>query len=545
MAPLDRDIAQCRAMVIDPNPTSRSILTAQLRDFGVGTVTQCGRIEDARKQLEARPFDVVLCEHSFSATGYSGQNLLDDLRRSQLLPLSTVFIIVTGEASYTLVADAAESALDSYLLKPHTATALGERLMQARKRKKSLADIFNAIEANEFEQAAALCAQRFMQRGPYWLYAARIGSELLLRVGKHHEARQMYEAVQQTGAIPWAKLGIARSQLDAGQNGPAMRTLESLIGDHPSFADAYDVMGRVQVEQGDLQQALETYRRASALTPGSISRLQKQGMLAFYLGDHDEAARTLERAATAGLSSKMFDFQTLVLLAFTRFHQRDAKGLQRCRDNLRGALEKAPQSHRLQRFAAVVEVFHLMLQKQVGAVVAAVKDIVRDLREPSLDVEAACNILSLLSELTAAELKLDAADDWVDALALRFASAKGLAELLARTASGHPPHAQRVRDAQLRINEMAEQAVTHTLAGDHRTAVQMLVAQGERTLNSKLIEMARMTLQRHEGRIADAGPLQQQVDALRQRFGAAALPALGQVGTRQAGALSLRESSSV
>lgn len=532
-------------MVIDPNPTSRSILTAQLRDFGVGTVTQCGRIEDARKQLEARPFDVVLCEHSFSATGYSGQNLLDDLRRSQLLPLSTVFIIVTGEASYTLVADAAESALDSYLLKPHTATALGERLMQARKRKKSLADIFNAIEANEFEQAAALCAQRFMQRGPYWLYAARIGSELLLRVGKHHEARQMYEAVQQTGAIPWAKLGIARSQLDAGQNGPAMRTLESLIGDHPSFADAYDVMGRVQVEQGDLQQALETYRRASALTPGSISRLQKQGMLAFYLGDHDEAARTLERAATAGLSSKMFDFQTLVLLAFTRFHQRDAKGLQRCRDNLRGALEKAPQSRRLQRFAAVVEVFHLMLQKQVGAVVAAVKDIVRDLREPSLDVEAACNILSLLSELTAAELRLDGADDWVDALALRFASAKGLAELLARTASGHPPHAQRVRDAQLRINEMAEQAVTHTLAGNHRTAVQMLVAQGERTLNSKLIEMARMTLQRHEGRIADAGPLQQQVDALRQRFGGAALPALGQVGTRQAGALSLRESSSV
>src|SRR6185436_9362824 len=198
MAPLDRDIAQCRAMVIDPNPTSRSILSAQLRDFGVGTVAQCGRIEDARKQLEVRPFDVVLCEHSFSATGYAGQNLLDDLRRNQLLPLSTVFIIVTSEASYTLVADAAESALDSYLLKPHTATALGERLMQARKRKKSLADIFNAIEANEFEQAAALCAQRFMQRGPYWLYAARIGSELLLRVGKHHEARQMYEAVQQT-----------------------------------------------------------------------------------------------------------------------------------------------------------------------------------------------------------------------------------------------------------------------------------------------------------------------------------------------------------
>ena len=522
-------------MVIDPNPTSRSILSAQLRDFGVGTVTQCGRIEDARKQLEARPFDVVLCEHSFSSTGYSGQNLLDDLRRNQLLPLSTVFIIVTSEASYTLVADAAESALDSYLLKPHTATSLGERLMQARRRKKSLGAIFEAIEAGDFEQAAALCAARFEQRGPYWLYAARIGCELLLRVGRHNEARSMYETVQKTGAIPWAKLGIARAQMDAGQTGPAMRTLESLIGEHPSFVDAYDVMGRVQMEQGDLQHALDTYRRASALTPGSITRLQKHGMLAFYMNDRDEAARMLERAATVGISSKMFDYQTLVLLAFTRFHQRDSKGLQRCLDNLNHALEKAPKSRRLQRFASIVSVFHLMLQKQVAAVVAAVREIVRELRDPSLDVEAACNILSLLSQLTAAELNLDGADDWVDALALRFASAKGLAELLARTASSHPPYAQRVRDAQQRINEMAEQAVSHALSGEHRASVQLLIAHGERTLNGKLIEMARMSLQRHHDKIADAEALQQSADALRQKFGGNALPGLGQVGGRQAG----------
>jgi hypothetical protein len=156
-------------------------------------------------------------------------------------------------------------------------------------------------------------------------------------------------------------------------------------------------------------------------------------------------------------------------------------------------------------------------------------------------MEAACNVLSMLSQLTAAELNLDGADDWVDALALRFASAKGLAELLARTASSHPPHAQRVRDAQQRINEMAEQAVSHTLAGDHRGAVQLLLAHGERTLNGKLIEMARMTLQRHHEKIADGGPLQERVEALRSRYGGSVVPGLGQAAGRQAGALTLRE----
>ena len=121
-------------MVIDGNPTSRAILVGQLRDFGVGTVVQCSRLADARRQLEYRAFDMVLCELHFGGDAHSsGQVLLDDLRRNQLLPFSTVFIMVTGEATYAKVAEAAESALDGYLLKPHSAGQLGDRLSAARK----------------------------------------------------------------------------------------------------------------------------------------------------------------------------------------------------------------------------------------------------------------------------------------------------------------------------------------------------------------------------------------------------------------------------
>lgn len=541
---LDRDIADCRALVIDGNPTSRSILTAQLRDFGVGTVVQCGRIHDARKQLELRPFDVVLCEHRFDNedAGYTAQNLLDDLRRSQLLPFSTVFIIVTGEASYAMVADAAESALDSYLLKPHTATSLGERLMQSRRRKKVLGDIFGAIEAQDYELATRLCLQRFSSRAAYWLYAARIGSELLLRQGHHAQARQLCEAVLETGALPWARLGIARAQIDGNQPLHALRTLESLIGDHPTNVDAYDVMGRVQVEQGSLGEALETYRKASGLTPGSITRLQKHGMLAFYQGDREESARLLERAVTLGISSKMFDYQSLVLLAFSRFHQRDSKGLQRCLENLQHALGRAPQSGRLQRFVSVVTVFSLMLQKQVAAVVAEVRKLFGTLDDPRLDIEAACNLLALLSQLTAGELVLDGSEDWVDALGLRFASSKGLTELLVGAAGAHPPFGERVREAHTRIGDMAEQAVTHTVQGNHRAAVQTLIAHAERTFNLKLIDMARMTLQRHGAKVDDAQALSARADSLRARYApGAGAAAIGQASGRQPGALSLRE----
>ena len=110
---------------------------------------------------------ITCCATSFfGESNYSGQTLPDDLRRALLLPFSTVFFMVTAEASYAAVADAAESALDGYLLKPFTPSALFERLSLARLRKIHLKPIFDAIEAEDFEQAAALCVERFEARKP-------------------------------------------------------------------------------------------------------------------------------------------------------------------------------------------------------------------------------------------------------------------------------------------------------------------------------------------------------------------------------------------
>ena len=38
------ELADTRALVIEGNPSMRSILVAQMKDFGVGAVAQCGRI---------------------------------------------------------------------------------------------------------------------------------------------------------------------------------------------------------------------------------------------------------------------------------------------------------------------------------------------------------------------------------------------------------------------------------------------------------------------------------------------------------------------
>lgn len=536
----DDDLSSSSALVVDSNPTSRSVLVSQLRDFGMGTVVQCARLVDARRQLEYRKFDVVLCEHHFSGETMSGQDLLDDLRRNQLLPFSTVFIMVTGEATYAKVAEAAESALDGYLLKPHKANQLGERLRQARIRKVSLQEIFSAIEAEEFERAATLCMARFESRGLFWLYAARVGAELMLRTGKPTQAQTLYAAVVAAKTLPWAKLGVARSQLDDGQVAKATSTLANLISEDPTYTDAYDVMGRAQFEIGKFEEALATYRMACELTPASITRRQNLGMLTYYSGEHQEAEKLLDRTTRLGLDSKTYDAQTLVLLAFLRLESGDRKGLQRCRDDFLRLIERNPDSQRHQRLAGIVEALHLIQQHQYAPAVDAVRALCKQVKEPSFDFESASNLLALMAQLASKAIQLNEVDTVVDTMGMRYCNNRAMTELLAGSASAYAPYADRIRTASAKILKINEQAIQLSMGGDPKAAVKNLIFHSNATLNGKLIENAFLVLNRYAAKIAEAESMREIIQDMRTRYaGGNNRPALGGQ-QRQAGGLTLR-----
>jgi len=98
---VDRDAPKGLALVIDANPMSRSLLADHLRSFGFGTVKTAQRMAEAREMLEHRRFDIVVCDDEIRPGGESGQDLLDELRREHLLPYTTVFVMVTSEATVT------------------------------------------------------------------------------------------------------------------------------------------------------------------------------------------------------------------------------------------------------------------------------------------------------------------------------------------------------------------------------------------------------------------------------------------------------------
>ena len=536
---LDEGIQNAKALIIDGNTSSRSLLAAQLRDLGVGQVRMVGRVKEARLILEHQSYDIVLCDAQIDGADSGGQDLLDELRRVGLLPYATVFVMMTNEATYARVAEAAEAALDAYLIKPHTSASLAERLTSARHRKRVLKDIFDAIERQDFETGAKLCLQRFESRARYWLYAARIGAELLLRLGKYAEAQQMYEAIVAAKTVPWAKLGVARAQLAGGSQASARRTLEDLVGELPGYADSHDLLGHLQMEQGDLAQALQTYQTATTLTPGCLLRLQRCGSLAYYAGQREQAMELLERATAQGLRSKLFDMLSLMLVGFMRFDRGERKALNYAFDALNAAIWRLPPSKRLQRFERAFAALQALMDRQLPQAQAIAQELDGQADQGDFDLEAATLLVALWMRLVRQGLPWDVARPALERLGLRYCTSKASTEVLVASTDGDEQAEPLLRDCHQRIFGIAETAVRHSIRSNAVAAVELLLQQGESTRNAKLIDMAALVLKRHAAKFDDPAHYEQQALTLQERY---VLPMgwRGLLRGRDSGAVALR-----
>lgn len=513
---------QSRALIVDSYATARSVLAAQLRALGIEQVTQCGRASDVRLHMATRSYDVLVCEHSLS-DGTLGQDLIDELRRGGQLGLGTVVLMVSSLSSYHVVAQVAESALDGFIIKPYSVGDLEDRVLRAFVRKESLRDMLDALDEKRYADSLQLCEARFQARGPHWTSAARIGAELAIRQGQMALATAMFDAVIGDRAVPWAKLGIARVLEATDRRAEALSTVEGLLSSEPTYADAYDVMGRIHAEQGQFGAAINAYRQAAKITPHSVLRAQKYGILSHYAGDQEEALVALERAVAVGLASPQFDHQALLLLTVCRYRTGDADGLKTCREHLDAAIAnpaiEGPRRDRLVRMGLLAQGFEVLLGGDAQSAIERAGDIAADLMTPPFDAEAATNLLALVSAATAAGGRMPEAAGWVREAGLRFCVSKHATELLMKACDGAPEHAELLRQAHVEISEATRNALSAGLAGRHREAAETLLDWAERTLNAKLLEVAEATMARYKDRIDGIDALSLRCEALKERNG--------------------------
>jgi DNA-binding response OmpR family regulator len=314
------DLERLSVLVIEATQSMRGQLRTMLDSFGLTGVQFAPSAGMAIRKLRERRYELILCEYNLGE-GQDGQHLLEDLRSREIIPLDTLFIMITGERNYERVVSAAELAPNDYILKPLTPDTLSTRLHRALEKREALLPAYRLIEAGDTLEAIDECARRETEFPRLRVDFMRLRAELQSGLGHPDEAERIYREILALRAVPWARLGLAKTLFVRKQYQAAEDILNALVAENSHFIDAYDWLARIREESGRLDAARDVLASAVALSPHRLGRLRHLGNVALAVGDNETAERTLAEVVRKGKYSDFRDPEDHVRLVRAQLGQ--------------------------------------------------------------------------------------------------------------------------------------------------------------------------------------------------------------------------------
>ena len=294
---LQQTLTKKRVLIVDRYAPARDSLRLMLTALGITAVHGAGNSVEVIRQIKSNRFDIILSDFVLD-DGRDGQQLLEELRHAHLIPLATVYLIITSERGHSNVVALAELAPDDYLIKPFTADQLQIRLVKAIYKKHVLRKIYEQIERGSLQEAIAAC-DRVIQQQPVFMYdALRFKGELLHTLGLTREAEAVFRSVLEGRVVPWAKMGLAVALRDRGALDEAEHLAEQVTLEAPEYLSAYDFLASVHEAQGNLRLAQQALQRAADASPLNTVRQRLVG---------DTAARNKDLLAAEKAYGKVIE----------------------------------------------------------------------------------------------------------------------------------------------------------------------------------------------------------------------------------------------
>lgn len=299
------DLSKFNGLLIDDIPEMRSAVRIQLADCGLERCDAARNIKEAVDKLSVNRYDLIICDYNLGQ-GADGQQLLELVRRRKILPLTSVFLMITGETGYEQVSTAAEYSPDDYLIKPFTSSTLQARLERAIDKKQALQPVYKHLgEHGDKEKALAECDAVLAKNPRYALELLRMKGELLLGMQRIDEAMALYQTVLAQRATPWASVGNARALAARGDDAEAVQELRKVLVAYPNYLAAYDSLAAL-VGKEDRPAAQAIVEQALKVAP-STQRQRQLGTLALDNKDFTRAEeafrRTVEKDRTGFFKS--------------------------------------------------------------------------------------------------------------------------------------------------------------------------------------------------------------------------------------------------
>lgn len=286
-------------LIVDDFVGIRQLLRESLRSLGARNIDQASSGGEAMGLLGKLRYDVVLCDYNLGE-GKNGQQVLEEARVRQLLLPSSVFVMVSAEKTVESVMGAAEHQPDAYLVKPITEGVLLTRLNRVWRRKQIFRPIDQAFAEKDYLRAARLCDEQIAANRVHVIELLRMKARMLERSGQPARAREVYEQVLAQREYHWARAGLGKIRLADGDFEQARQMFQTVIAENRHYIDAYDQLARAYQGMGQHEEAAAVLERAAKLSPNSVPRQRNLGQAALRLGNVPMAEKAFRKCLVIG-----------------------------------------------------------------------------------------------------------------------------------------------------------------------------------------------------------------------------------------------------
>ncbi|WP_144011240.1 response regulator [Marinomonas posidonica] len=289
------DLSKKRVLIIEDIGEMRIMLKSLMSSLGYSKIDVEYSGQMAIKRILEKHYDVILSDFNLGGS-VDGQQILETSRKNYAQDHSTIFIMITADTAYESVVSVLEYQPDSYLVKPFPPAAFFRRLEKVQKQKKIFEGINTARKLNEHEKMEAQ-AKAIMADYPHFAnQCLKIIGESLYARGRYKDAKSHYMLIIQNHKnLAWAHFGIAQCEMKLGAVGAAIDKLEQTVELSRHFLSAYDLLAEAHEEQGNLEKAQSTIKRALEVSPRSNERCLRLAELSVKITDWETAEHAYSR----------------------------------------------------------------------------------------------------------------------------------------------------------------------------------------------------------------------------------------------------------
>ncbi|MHB9099280.1 MAG: response regulator, partial [Syntrophales bacterium] len=265
----EREKARRRFLVVDDMVSMRRTIRNMLRQLGYENVVDADDGIDAWKKLVAERFDVAIVD--WNMPNMNGITLLKKTRQEERLA-DIPFIMVTAEVDEATIAEAAETEVDAYIIKPFVAKVLEEKIEQVLERKKNPSPIETHLKL----------AYVYTNAGQYNKATSELKTALIIQPSSPRVFTAFGDLYRQRGMLDDAEKAYKKALL-----------LE------PKFMKAHDGLAGVLMKKGDANRLIAAMKEAVAVSPKNATRQVMLGKVLLEKGVMGEAEKAFKYAVIA------------------------------------------------------------------------------------------------------------------------------------------------------------------------------------------------------------------------------------------------------